>query len=111
MTRTLAPPEGWEHFADVSRLEATIWSALPLSDRNGSWRYSNFTSSSSIWDSDLSEQNWLVLSIRQSDDGLRTVEELVIETTATASPCGAQLDALIQRLAGEFNVRPVEAQT
>lgn len=102
MTRTLAPPEGWEHFADVSRLEATIWSALPRSDRNGSWRYSNFTSSSSIWDS---------LSIRQSDDGLRTVEELVIETTATASPCGAQLDALIQRLAGEFNVRPVEAQT
>lgn len=86
MTRTLAPPEGWEQFADAKRLEATIWSDLP-------------------------EQNWLVLSIRQGADGHRTVEELVIETTTTASPCGAQLEALVQKLSEEFKVRPVEVQT
>ena len=110
MTRTLAPPGGWEQFADAKRLEAQIWSDLPLTDRNGRWRYYNFTSTSSIWDSDLLEQNWLVLSVRQSDDGHRMVEELVIETTPSASPCAAQLEALVQKLAEEFNVRPVETQ-
>lgn len=111
MTRTLEPPEGWEQFADTKRLEATIWLALPLSDRGGSWRYYNFTSTSSIWDSDLPEQNWLVLSVRQADDGRRTVEELVIETTTSEGRCVAQLEALVQKLAEEFNVRPIEGQT
>ncbi len=108
MTLTLAPPGGWERFSETARLEAAIWAALPLDDRRARWRYYNFTSTSSIWDSDLAEQNWLMLDVRHADDGRRTVEELVVEMTPSSSLCGDQLKALVEKLAAEFDLRATE---
>jgi hypothetical protein len=107
MPRELSPLGGWKDFPHAERLEEVVWSALLLTDHGGPWCYYNFTSTSSIWDSDTPERNWLSLTRRHSAEGPPVIEELLVELTPSAHPCHAQLEALLQRLQDEFGVRAV----
>lgn len=45
----LEPPNGWKSFEQTESLEEYIWEQLRDGLKSGRWKYTNFTSDSSIW--------------------------------------------------------------
>jgi hypothetical protein len=104
MTYFLEPPEGWSHFSGHERLVEAVFEGLPLAEEGGAWRYYNFTSDTSLWDADLPERNWLLITYLSSSRGTRVIG-LQVEQTPAQHPCAEQLERLVRKLRQEFGLQ------
>ena len=71
------PISGWKEFSDSGDLNDTILEYLNRSE----WKYYNFTSNTSTWDSDSKERNFITLLYQ--DDRISGLEIAVTDNGST----------------------------
>jgi hypothetical protein len=102
----LLPPQGWEAFVRTEEVESFLWDQLHLVERGGIWRYYNFTSGSSIWDSDTTPGQSVCLDYANiPNETPLQFEHLTFVLTADDSEHYRQLVSVAHHLVSHFGLR------
>ena len=99
-TYTLAPASGWDSFSRSRELEECIWESLDRERPEDPWQYYNFTSKTSVWDSDvIGVPNQLSVTYASG-----RVSEIAFRVTESSSAHFREISALKDRLKVEFQL-------
>ena len=105
-TYDLAPEAGWGSFRSAAILDA-IWAQLTLVENGGDWRYYNFTSTSSVFDSDTDDVNRITIEFAELPSDTRNtqqIQSMMVELDDAAILHYNGLLQLIDTLRSEFGL-------
>jgi hypothetical protein len=100
----LTPTNGWDAFtkSEHSALLDHIWAHLPIGDDDNQWFYYNFTSTTSLFDSDNQPSGSLFIEYDKTGEN---VEDIQIHFGGSASHHATELEALMRYLCRTFGLK------
>ncbi|MCS4309656.1 putative membrane-anchored protein [Rheinheimera pacifica] len=103
----MKPTGGWKEFERHEELENFLWDALKLREKNeGEWAYMSFTSSSSIWELVIDDEDLATVMLEYKSD--ETVEALSIAICRDSLLSSNYIKPVIEGLNDCFNINFVE---